>query len=322
MKRYSGWIAFLILLALTLAGCGEQEPAQAVPAETLAQQLVPEAGSPLDQTARWLLENVPEPVTGSVGGEWVIFGLARSGAHVPEGYFEGYYERLLQTVEEKQGVLHARKYTEYSRVALALTAIGKDPRAVGGYDLLAPLADYEQTLFQGINGPIFALLALDSGSYDVPENQAGTTREAYVEYILSMECEGGGWSLAGGEAEADLTAMAIQALAKYQSNPEAEAATQRALEVLSRKTGEESCESVAQMIVALAELNISPEDPRFVQDGKTLEDRLLEFRLEDGSFRHLPGGEADLMATEQAFYAMAALARMEQGVASLYTMAH
>jgi hypothetical protein len=32
------------------------------------------------------------------------------------------------------------KYTEYSRAALALTALGQDPSDVGGYNLLTPLA--------------------------------------------------------------------------------------------------------------------------------------------------------------------------------------
>ena len=43
---------------------------------------------------------------------------------------------------------------------LALTAIGKDPASVAGFNLLKPLADFEQVTKQGINGTIFALLAL------------------------------------------------------------------------------------------------------------------------------------------------------------------
>ena len=39
----------------------------------------------------------------------------------------------------------------------------------------------------------FALLALDSGAYDIPENTAGTTqatRDGYVDYILNAELPG------------------------------------------------------------------------------------------------------------------------------------
>lgn len=62
-------------------------------------------------------------------------------------------------------------------------------------------------------------------------------------------------------------------------------------------------------------------DERFVKNGKTLLDRLMEFHTEDCGFSHLPEDDTDLMATEQAFYALVALDRMYQGESSLYTMA-
>ena len=71
-------------------------------------------------------------------------------------------------MKEHEGNLHDKKYTEYSRVIVALTAIGKNPADVAGYNLLTPLGDYEKTIWQGMNGPIWALIALDSGNYDMP----------------------------------------------------------------------------------------------------------------------------------------------------------
>lgn len=316
MKRAAALLlAFVLLLAL--AGCGAEKP---------------NVKEPLDATAAWLLENVPEPGVGTVGGDWLVFGLARAETEVPEGYFDSYYETLTAYTTELGGVLHEKKYTEYSRTVLALTAIGKDPTDVGGYDLLAPLADYEQTVFQGVNGAIFALLALDSGDYAIPtcaEGRVQATREMYVDHILSKEISTGGWSLAGGEAEADMTAMALQALANYQDREDVADAIERGLTALSDMqdadggfTSEDtqSSESVAQSIVALTELGISIDDDRFVKNGNTLLDRLLEYQAEDGGFSHEPDSEVDLMATEQAFYALAALHRAEQGMTTLYTM--
>lgn len=287
----------------------------------------------LADTADMLLDSTPQPVFGSVGGEWTTFGLARWGGDVPQEWFDSYYEAVESYVKECGGVLDERKYTEYSRVILALTAIGKDPTDVGGYNLLVPLADYEQTIFQGINGPIYALLALDSGNYEIPANETGSTqatRELYVDYILSNEVAGGGWSLAGGEAEVDLTAMALQALAKYQEQQAVSDAIDRGLEVLSSRQNDnggylayevDSSESISQVIVALTELGISMEDERFVKNETTLEERLLDFMAEDHGFKHVIDGETDLIATEQAFYALTALYRMEQGQSSLYSMA-
>ena len=135
--------------------------------------------------------------------------------------------------------------------------------------------------------------------------------------------------MSGGDAEADITAMVLQALAKYQDREDVAEATERALEVLSEQQNEEggytaydveSSETISQVIVALTELGISIDDERFVKNGRTLEDRLLDFRAEDGGFKHVLDGESDMIATEQAFYALVALDRAEQGMPSLYRL--
>lgn len=100
---------------------------------------------------------------GSIGGEWAVLGLARSGYAVPEEYYQNYYQTVEEYVKACGGVLHETKYTEYSRVIIVLTAIGKDPTNVAGYNLLTALGDYDKTIWQGTNGPIWALIALDRG---------------------------------------------------------------------------------------------------------------------------------------------------------------
>ena len=287
---------------------------------------------PLTRTASYLQSQVKEPSFGALGGDWLVFGLARSGADVSQKYLDTYYKNVVNYVEETGGVLSERKYTEYSRVVLALTAIGKDPRDVAGYDLLLPLADFDETVSQGLNGAIFALLALDSGRYDIPENpDAATqaTRELYVAEILRREIETGGWALSGNEPDADMTAMALQALAKYRDDPDASAAIERGITALSSMQepngaylswGEENSESVSQVITALTELGISPEDSRFVKNGQTLLSSLERFSCEDGGYRHTLSGSADEMASEQALYALAAVHRAQAGLSTLYDM--
>lgn len=286
----------------------------------------------LDDTASILLQSTTEPTFGSVGGEWVVFGLSRWGGEVPEGWFDTYYNNFESYVKSCNGILDERKLTEYSRAIITLTSIGRDPTNVAGYNLLTPLGDFEKTVFQGVNGAIYAVLALDSGNYEVPENTAAVTqatKDMYIDYILKMELENGGWALTGSELDADITAMALQALAKYQDRQDVKDATDRALEALSQCQNEdggfsvfnaESSESIAQVIVALCELGISVDDERFVKNGKTLEDRLMDFRAEDGGFKHVLDGESDAMATEQVFYALVSINRVEQGQTPLYTM--
>ena len=310
MKRTgkSGWLrrasALLLLLTLALSGC-------AAPAEK----------TQAEKTAAYLMDTVTEPSCGSVGGEWAVIGLARAGCAVKDGYFEGYYDRLCETLRACGGVLDARKNTEYSRVILALTAIGKDPSDVAGYDLLLPLADHEQTLWQGLNGPIWALIALDAGAYAIPQTVSGTqaSRARYVQTILDAQTENGAWGLAAGSEDVDMTAMALQALAKYTDDAAVNAAVERALDWLSMQQrpnggffayGSESSESAAQVLVALCELGVPLTDERFVKNGAVLPDVLARYALEDGSFRHTPDGESNLMATEQCLYALVDAARI------------
>ena len=42
---------------------------------------------------------------------------------------------------------------------------------MGGYDLTKPLGDYDRTIWQGLNGPIWALIALDSRDYPMRKTQ-------------------------------------------------------------------------------------------------------------------------------------------------------
>ena len=119
-------LAFVLVLVLCVG--------LTVPA--MAEDII---GAQYEKTAGYVAKTVASPGFGSIGGDWAVLGLARGGADVKSGYFEGYYERLESYVKACGGVLHKRKYTEYSRVALAVTAIGKDARDVAGYNLLLPL---------------------------------------------------------------------------------------------------------------------------------------------------------------------------------------
>ena len=195
-------------------------------------------------------------------------------------------------------MLHEKKYTEYSRVILALTALGEDVTDVGGYNLLKPLSDYDQTIWQGINGPIWALIALDSHNYEIPTAAKGktqTTRENLIARILSQELSQGGWAMSGAKADPDITGMAVQALAPYySSNASVKGAVDRALARLSAlqnadggyaSWGQINSESCSQVIVALTAMGINPAaDKRFVKNGKSVVDALAAYATSDGAF--------------------------------------
>ena len=283
----------------------------------------------LIDTAEYMYIKVSNPQVGSVGGEWAVLGLARSGYNVPRVYYDSYYKNVEKYVVERKGILDARKYTEYSRIILALTAAGYDPRNLGGYDLTVPLGDFEKSVWQGVNGPVYALLALDSAGYEVPLNPEAAiqaNREMYIKEILSYQLSGGGFVLNKSDKVADVgvTGMALQALAKYKEKPDVEVAIGKALGYLSETRGigwdETDSESVAQVIVALCTLGIGVNDPRFTKNGKSLTDKLMEYYTPGKGFERIIGGGVNQMATEQALYALAAVYRWENGFSSLYDM--
>ena len=291
--------------------------------------------SAVSGTAAFIYQTTPSPQVGSIGGEWAVLGLARSGYSVPEKFYQDYYATVEKYVQDCKGMLHDKKYTEYSRVIVALSAIGADARNVGGYDLTAPLGDYDKTIWQGLNGPIWALIALDSRDY--PEPTAGI-RQKYIQRILDCQNPDGGWSLFGGTTAAesynvsdpDITGMALQALAKYQTQPAVAKATGEALECMSKmqqsdggfsSMGDSNAESIVQMIVALAELGLPQDDPRFVKNGISMLDALMKFRQANGGFNHMAsGGGNNQMTAEQAFYGLVAVQRQRSGKNSLYRM--
>lgn len=306
----------------------------------LLESLEAQAGDSLSKIAHAYLTtgeyifNLGAPSVGSIGGEWMVIGLARSGLEVPgrEEYIQGVENYLRENMDENQR-LHKAKSTNNSRIILALTALGMDARDVAGFDLIQGLSSMDFVKKQGNNGPIWALIALDSGNYPVPEGNV--TRQGLIDEILSVQTSDGGWAISGEEADSDMTGMALQALAPYyQENAAVQQAVDKAVDRLSRMQNEDggfgtfsgngkvaTSESTAQVIVALAALGIDPDtDPRFVKAGGSAVDALLSYFVEGGGFRHIASGELDGMATEQGYYALTAYSRFLEGKTSLYNM--
>ena len=286
--------------------------------------------------------NKSAPIVGSIGGEWLALALARSGRSVPAGYYDNVVQYVKANVNANER-LHNSKSTDNSRVILALTAIGKDPTNVGGHNLLKGLDSMNYINKQGINGPVFALIALDSHNYPT---FGEVTRDVLIDRILSEQVKAdGGWALGGADEEAsdvDVTAMTIQALAPYyKTNAKVKTAVDKGLTWLSAHQqadggfaswGAVNSESCAQVIVALAALGIDPlTDSRFIKNGITALDALCGYYTQDDmlgkGFAHVKqssggyvGGAYNQMATEQAYYALNAYYRFANSQNRLYDM--
>ena len=226
--------------------------------------------------------------------------------------------------------------TDWQRAALTVRALGGDPTACGtdgSVDLIAGgVYDYagDSLGMQGLNGWIFALIALDCGGYEVPKGSR-YTREDILNEILSAQEPDGGFGLVSGASDTDITAMAVQALAPYADGEAASAvdaalawlAAQMTEECLFAYWGQPSAESSAQVVIALCSLGIDPaEDERFAKNGtNALEALCNTYRRADGSYAHTPEDErGDFMATEQVMLAFTALWKLRSGAGRLYDM--
>lgn len=260
-------------------------------------------------SAEALLEMVPEPVMGNLGGDWVVIALARGGADVPDGYYESYLDSVEQGLIACGGMLHPVKYTEYARTALALAALGENPADFRGFDLIQPLTDVNAVKIQGSNGPIWALIALDSGDYE----NVDEARVQLLRNVLDLQNDDGGYALLHGDASsADLTAMALTAMAAHTDVPEVSDAVQHGVERLA-SLKLESSESCAQALLAYASLGMRDEAVRVRE--------MLERYAVAGGYRHLSEDtEVNGMSTEQAFYAIAAYERMLNDQNNLFDM--
>ena len=297
-------------------------------AEKLLAELQPTVDEDIYKATGDYLEALGAPSVGTVGGEWLVIGLARSGREVPDSYYENVTKYIQENINEKEQ-LHRSKSTDNSRLILALTAIGKDVTNVAGHNLLAGLTDMDYVCKQGINGPIWALIACDSGNYPIPEGNV--TREKLIDTILDAQLDDGGWTLSGSTSDPDMTGMAVQALAPYcKTNAKVNQAVDEAVRAMSEMQNDNgayssvdgaSSESIAQIIVALATLGIDADtDARFEKNGISAFDALLTYYIQDSGFKHILSGTLDGMATEQAYYAMTAYYRMLDQKTSLYDM--
>ena len=272
--------------------------------------------------------------------DWIAIATGCSGNPVKRNaYLKGLKEYVTAEYEQN-GCLHNIKATEYHRISLAVLALGGDPTAFGKdasgepINLIAERTynwDHSDSLgTQGLNGWIWALITIDAKYYDIPRD-AIYTREDMVNAILAAQTDEGGFGLSGGSPDVDITAMALQALASYYPQHEnVKGSVDRALGWLSAQQsdsgdfvvwGAPSAESTAQVVIALCSLSIDPRtDTRFIKNGKSALDGLMQYQVDGGMFRHTLDGEADVMATEQAALALIALERLDAKANRLYDL--
>lgn len=258
--------------------------------------------------------------------DWAVIALNLAGITDENREYAKGLEQYVTDTCRTQGTLDRVKATEYHRIALAAMAAGLDPRSIGRerIDLIADgIWNFAPGLEkQGLNGLLYALILLDAGEFELPAD-CGMSRESLVDRILQRQEENGGFGLSRGSSDADITAMALQALGPYRERQDVKAAGERAFAYLSsllteRGTllsgGYESAETMAQSILALCAWGIDPAGAEnFSRQGRSIIDNLEWFRADDCYVHTLTDEKINPMATEQVLLALCAVDKLRNG---------
>ena len=144
--------------------------------------------------------------------------------------------------------------------------------------------------------------------------------------------------MTSGDSDVDLTAMALQSLAKNQDYKNVKDSINKALNYLSKSQknsggftswGTENVESSSQVVIALSALNINAQtDKRFIKGNNTLLSAIMKYKTSDGGFTHsyvndkdnptAVAGKSNSMASEQTLLALSSYIRYVNGEKPLY----
>ena len=309
MKKLFNPKSIISLLLIFVIAAGFALPANAYSSQSskLFSLLESEGGSLQGYIDNVLIKNV-----GTHDADWLFIDLMRR-----DGSLNG--DKYAAALDGYTSANALTKPTDYERIAIAYTAAGVCN------DFVKSALDAELSN-NTINALFFELILLDCGGYESSRNK----RDALIDKILGSQMSDNGWTLSG-PSDVDMTAMALQALAPYKNRSDVAYAVERALGFLSGKQTANgdfrgfrnmlSCESTAQVIIALTSLGIDPAvDSRFIKDGATAFDGLRRYQLQDGSYCHVTEiAKRDNIATEQAARALVSAERFAAGKSSFFS---
>lgn len=247
------------------------------------------------------------------GGEWAVIALAQTD----EGKkydFSAYRASLVKYLNEN----NVASASSRQKFALTLCAVGGQSEPFVQKTMNDSIGEL------GIMSYVFGLHLINNGLTSEKHTAASVTAQ-----LLALQHGDGGWSVMGDYGDVDVTAMVLSALAPQRERAETEEAIGKGLSFLSARQqddgaymsyGAKNCNSCAQVLTALSDLGVDPNDARFVKKGKTVTDGIMQFALSDGSFAYKEDGVYNNMATEQVFYATVAAKRAAEGKSPLFVL--
>ena len=267
------------------------------------------------------------------GDEWNILGLVRNDKNlIAEEQKDDYLNSIIQSMKNGNDLSVKAKPTNIEKVVIALTSIGNPVENINGENLLKNIYQ-NSNISNGLNESAYALIALDSLNYKIPDN-AMWTRNKLIEEVKRYQNSNGGFGLFDNKTTSiDMTAMALQALSTYKNRDDVKPIIEKSLDYLRKNQteyggfkdyGKENAESTAQVLGALTSLGIDPLDPsnKFGDKNYNVVTNILSYRSnKDGGFKHWKRDNcSNPMATTQCYYALISYLRLIENRSKLYDM--
>lgn len=257
------------------------------------------------------------------GSEWLIVAQIQAGQKISSQNVTKYLESLNREMATWSA---DTKPTDIERVALTLTILGKDIENYNGKNLAEMIYNHKG-LDAGSNELIFAIIAMDGAKITLPADSLWT-RQKMIDELLTFQNVNGGFGLDSPKsASVDLTAMALQALAPYQSIQLVKESMEKAMEYLKNELdtvsyGYGTAEADAQVILALAILEKNAETAGFGTKYENIFSHLVNtYAVQSGGFRHdTTKSVADNMATIQVLQGLEAYRRYLENEASYWEL--
>lgn len=270
------------------------------------------AKSGADSAAVWIKGQAKDTLE-VTKDDWTVFTLLRHGETLSNAQTGSYYDSVVEKVKEWENdpnLPDGPKPTDIAKISLALTMLEKDITDVDGVNLAEMM--YNSTrLKEGSNELIWVLLALDAANIQIPAD-ATWSRESMISALLEFQNANGFFGLFDNKTgDVDITAMALQPLARYQvTDAKVEAAVKKAVTWLKGAVKDDfgygTPESTAQVLIALSALGIDPtvSDSGFGTVNMNMITSMMAYKCEDGGFAHVLGNTTNGIATTQVLEAL------------------
>lgn len=239
--------------------------------------------------------------------QWEMISLLSSGKEIDSEYLNGYKKEFVKSINSYKGTL-SNKGTDFSKAVITMSALGISHNE-DKYNITNNLKNQDDICSQGLNGPIWALIALSSS--DEIKDQYEKERTDYYNILANEWKDKGCFALMGDKGDVDLTAMAVLAGSLYSKDMECDKEflkeAVKFIEEQSDDNGEfKSMDNINSESLSYATMAmLCVKDKNY--DFNRAIDNILSYKTKDGLYAHLYDDKnadtGNAIATQQAMLA-------------------